>query len=441
MAEDGSYMTTTSQSQLSSSTSSLSPSKLCSKTYKNARELFLTRRLPEALAALEPAITVPQTHDERYVNGDDSTPPIASAQGTWRIKIWNLYITLLSSIVDLGPEEGKNQFGQKKWKSISSQVRDGQIWETVVQTGYRGLEGSVDAEVVYNLATLLLNHSASQALNQQRLETYLSSYGQPNLDIAEHLRNSPSHHSHSRPNGGTDTPKDLAARVKIIELFTLHVLPRNEEWDYAREFINMSEVLDEERKDVFLQTLEGIKEEKEQGELRAAALQREKDAELERQMREEERRRAEEAAVAERLEQKNHRRNNTKVDSGIEKARPNGTSKAKVGKPTDKTSGTKSTSSGRTAFSPPAPSKNVKKTDKPARSNRVLANVLRNILQYISKTVAGNPLSIARTLLFMLGIIVALSRQNIREKIRRITGSGWQKIKGTVGMGVKVSYI
>jgi hypothetical protein len=154
MAEDGSYMTT-SQSQLSSSTSSLSPSKFCSKTYKNALELFLTRRLPEALAALEPAITVAQPHDERYVNGDDSTPPVASAQSTWRIKVWNLYITLLSSIVDLGPEEGKNQFGQKKWKSISSQVRDGQIWETVVQTGYRGLEGSVDAEVVYNLSVKL----------------------------------------------------------------------------------------------------------------------------------------------------------------------------------------------------------------------------------------------------------------------------------------------
>lgn len=151
MAEDGSYMTT-SQSQLSSSTSSLSPSKFFSKTYKNARELYLTRRLPEALSALEPAITVPQAHDERYVNGDDSTPPIASAQSTWRIKVWNLYITLLSSILELGPEEGKKQFGQKKWKSISSQVRDGQIWETVVQTGYRGLEGSVDAEVVHNLS-------------------------------------------------------------------------------------------------------------------------------------------------------------------------------------------------------------------------------------------------------------------------------------------------
>lgn len=65
--------------------------------------------------------------------------------------MWNLYITLLSAIVDLGPEEGKNTFGQKEWKAISSQVREGTIWENVVQTGYKGLEGSVDAEVVYNL--------------------------------------------------------------------------------------------------------------------------------------------------------------------------------------------------------------------------------------------------------------------------------------------------
>ncbi|EAW14550.1 protein pex26 [Aspergillus clavatus NRRL 1] len=440
MADDG-YMST-SQSQLASSTPSLSPSKFCSKTYKKARELFLTRRLPEAFAALQPAISVQRTNDERYVNGDDSTPPIASAQHTWRIKIWNLYITLLSSIIDLGPEEGKKQFGQKEWKSISSQVRDGQIWETVAQTGYRGMEGLVDAEVVYNLGTLLLSHCASQALNQQRLETYLSSYGQPNLDIAEHLQNSPSQRSRARRNDGTNTPNDLATRVRIIELFTLHVLPRNDEWDYAREFVNMSEVLDEERKDMFLQTLEGLKEEKEQGELRAAALQREKDAELERQMREEERRRAEEAAEAERLEQKAHRRSNSEVDYGIEKNRPNGAAKGKGGKSPEKSSGGKpSSSTGRTAFSPPASSKNVKKTGKPARSNRALTKVLRNVVQYFSKTVAGNPLSLARTLLFILGLIMALSRQNVRERLRRITDSGWQKIKGTVGMGVKVSYI
>lgn len=140
-------------SQLSSP-SSTSPTKLCSKTYKKASQLYLTRRLPESLASLQPIITVPSWQDDHQTNGDYSAAavaPIATAPSTWRIKVWNLYITLLSAIVDLGAEEGKSQFGQKEWKAIATQVREGGIWETVVQAGYRGREGSVDAEVVYNL--------------------------------------------------------------------------------------------------------------------------------------------------------------------------------------------------------------------------------------------------------------------------------------------------
>ncbi|KAF7596758.1 hypothetical protein BBP40_000186 [Aspergillus hancockii] len=424
-----------SQSQLSSSTSSLSPSKVCSNTYKQAKQLYLTRRLQESLATLEPIIAANPAPGDQYANSDESVPPIAMAQSSWRIKTWNLYITLLSAIVDLGPEEGKATFGQKEWKAISTKVRDGEIWETVVQTGYKGREGSVDAEVVYNLGTLLLNHSPSQKLNQQRLETYLSSYGQPYLDIAEHLQNSPIQQSKVRINGGTDTPKDLASRVRIIELFTLHVLPRNEEWDYASEFINLSEVLDEERKEMFLQTLDGLKEEKEQGELRAAALQREKNAEMERQIREAERQRAEEEAAAAARSQKGHARDHSEVDYGIEKTNPNGSIKGRKGE--------KQSGNNRTAFSPPG-SKNIKRPEKPVSrpgKTRTLANVLRSLLRYISKTIAGNPLSFARTLLFLLGILVALGRQDVRERLRRITDGAWQKVKGTVGMGVKVSYI
>ena len=221
------------------------------------------------------------------------------------------------------------------------------------------------------------------------------------------------------------------------------MLPRNDEWEYAQEFINLSEVLDEENKDVFLQTLEGLKEEREQGELRAAALQREKDAQMEREAQVEERRRADEVAAAERA---HHNNNNNKASSRpkgeAEKSRPNGSS-LRGKKAGDKPAGSKSGSSaGRTAFSPPG-SKNIKKPEKPerARSTPALSQALRNLYQYIVRTVAGNPLSFARTLLFLLGIVVALSRQNVRERIRRLTGSGWQKVKGTVGMGVKVSYI
>ncbi|KAL1965714.1 hypothetical protein VTN77DRAFT_5214 [Rasamsonia byssochlamydoides] len=450
MADDGSHLAA-SQS-LTSSTSSLSSSKLCSQIYKTASQLFLTRRLQESLAALTPIITVPATQDdERYTNGDDATPalaPIATASSTMRIKVWNLYITLLSNIVDLGPEEGKQAFGQKEWKALVNKVRDGEIWEEIVRIGYRGLEGSVDADVVYNLATLLLNHSSSQTLNQQRLETYLSAYGQPDLDITAHLQDSPSgsQRHHLPRNGGTDTPKDLTARVKIIELFTLHVLPRNEEWDYAREFIRHSEVLDEERKDVFLQTLEGLKEEKERGNQRAAELQREKEAELERQMREEEQRKAE-AAAAERLQQNGHKRTSSEVDYGIEKEHPNGVAKEKqADKPSS--SGKSIPPSGRTPFSPsppPGSSKKIKKAEKPAapvsRQARALLNVLRNILRSLSQSVVGNPMAFLRTLLFTLGILMALSRQDVRERIRKLTNTSWQKIRGTVGMGMKVSYI
>ncbi|KAL4916601.1 hypothetical protein BDW62DRAFT_103930 [Aspergillus aurantiobrunneus] len=434
MADDASVMS-------AAPTTPLSPSKLCSKTYKKASQLFLTRRLQEALVSLEPVITAKNGDDDQEVNGADPVPPIATVPATWRIKVWNLYITLLSAIIDLGPEEGKKTIGQKEWKDISTQVRDGGIWGKVVQLGYQGREGSVDAEVVYNLGTLLLNHSPSQTANQQRLETYLSSYEQQNLDIEEQL-NSPtnSQRHHIRPNGGTDTPKDLAARVRLIELFTLHVLPRNEEWDYATEFINLSEVLDDERKEVFLQTLDGLKEEKEQGKLRAAALQREKDAELERQIQEAERHKTEEAVSAEIApQQKSHKRSGSEVDYGIEKNHPNGSIRGKKG---EKPGSSKAGSSSRTAVSPN--SKNLKKPEKPetrARQSQALATVLQNLIQYLGKSISKNPLSFVRSLLFLLGLLFALNQPNIRERIRRIAGSGWQKVRGTVGMGVKVSYI
>jgi sodium/bile acid cotransporter 7 len=142
---------------LSSSQSSLGPSKKASseisKTYKEASQLFLTRRLSEALSVLQPVIT-PPTQTNSDANGDEdasSLAPIATATQSQRIKVWSLYVTLMNSIVDLGDDEGRRDFGQKEYKALVAQVRDGEIWEQVVRDGYNGREGSVDAEVVYNL--------------------------------------------------------------------------------------------------------------------------------------------------------------------------------------------------------------------------------------------------------------------------------------------------
>jgi hypothetical protein len=58
---------------------------------------------------------------------------------------------LLNSIVDLGDAEGRQIFGSKEYRELRRQVQNGDIWEQVVRDGYQGREGSVDAEVVYNL--------------------------------------------------------------------------------------------------------------------------------------------------------------------------------------------------------------------------------------------------------------------------------------------------
>jgi hypothetical protein len=282
------------------------------------------------------------------------------------------------------------------------------------------------------------------------LENYLSSSYQPNLDVDSHLQQSPTNGRRapgSRHNG-TDTPRDLDSRIKILELFTLHVLPRNEEWEYAREFISTSEVLDEERREHFLQTLEQLKDDKMSDSKREEDIQRERDEELSRQRQEEERRRAEEAQEEENRRQseregKGHKKTSSEIDYGIEKNHPNGKSASKSTKPASKAA--RDAISGRTTFSPPPHS--PKQTRKSAKSTdmfkqaRMLMAALQNLVKNMAQSMSANPMALLRTILFVVGIILAFSRRDVRDRLRRITGSGWEKVRNTVGMGVKVSYI
>lgn len=141
---------------LSSSISSLSASRQQSsqiaKAYRQAAQLFLTRRLPEALSTIEPIISAPPSE-----NADDHVPgyaPVATASRGTRVKVWSFYLTFLNSVVELGAEEGKHAFGSARWKALVSKCRDGSVWDDVVRDGYAGVEGDVDADVVVNLYTL-----------------------------------------------------------------------------------------------------------------------------------------------------------------------------------------------------------------------------------------------------------------------------------------------
>ncbi|KAK0630781.1 hypothetical protein B0T17DRAFT_637246 [Bombardia bombarda] len=484
------HLLSTSISSLSSSVSSSrnpSSSSSISKAYRQASTLFLTRRLPEALSTVLPLITPPTSDDDdpnanNNNNGPSSSSsssfepaPVARASRTTRIKVWSLYLTILNAILELDSDEGKDAFGTQEWRALCVKVRDGEVWEEVVRNGYHGVEGDVDADVVINLATLLLAHAKTQILNQKRLENYLAAARTPNLDTISpnHFSSTPKSkqprlrspakptNNNNNNNNGTDTPRDLAARVKILELYTLHVLLRNNEWEYARDFISVSPVLDDERREAFLQALASLQEEQAEAEQREQTERKRREDEVMREVEEARRQRREnEEREGKRVEEERVRRERkvgvdeggqggSEVDYGVEERTSlagSGSGSAKRpgslqsnGSVARGLSGTKkggkvvasSGSGGAAAAAPPSLG---------ARASMMMTN-LRALVEQMGLSFQTNPYLLFRTVAFIIALLLMFGRKSVRERISRIMGAGWDKVRATAGMGVKVSYI
>ncbi|EAA28582.1 hypothetical protein GE21DRAFT_4663 [Neurospora crassa] len=489
----GSGIMSSSLSSLSSSVSSARhpSSSNISKAYRQASTLFLTRRLPEALSTVLPLIT--PSSSEFATPGDVASgaaafdpAPVAKASRSTRIKVWSLYLTILNAILELNSDEGKDAFGTQEWRALCHKVREGEVWEEVVRSGYHGSEGDVDADVVINLATLLLGHAKTQTLNQKRLENYLAAARTPNLDLTDRLSGpsgpggssaSPARRLRSSSKSGVatghgaDTPRDLNARVKILELYTLHVLPRNDEWACAREFINMSAVLDDERKEAFIQALDSLKEDQEEAERKArekedairkdienARKLRAENEERERKRLEEERQKREAAGVNASTAASAGSGPTTEGESGVE-AKGTGTGTTKKPNLKKKASALKNggASSSSASSKPARPSRKGASSPTATKTTgssssavtgpgmgtkaALILNNIRSVLDQVMTAFHGNPFLLYRTLAFIIGFLLMFSKKSVRERITRVVQQGWGKVKATAGMGMKVSYI
>ena len=439
-------------SSLSSNPASRSGSSHISKTYRQASSLFLTRRLPEALSTVLPLIS-PPTPDNP--DGVSESAPIAQSSRSTRIKVWSLYLTILNAAAELDADAGKAAFGAQEWRSLTAKVRDGDIWEEVVQNGYYGVEGNVDSEVVINLSTLLLAHAQTQIVNQRRLENYLSSCSSPTFDISTRLQRTqspridPRYRSPAKGASGADTPRDLNARVKILELYTLHVLVRNNEWEQSRGFINTSPALDEERREAFLQALQSLQDDHQAEKLRQVEAEQseiQRREELEKQSRlQEEKKRQEERALAEkRAKDDCGQASHHDLERGLTKRESGSFSKKSKRR---ELKGCKGSAGG-------APKKNQKpilpkgKNGKPSNRLPSLPSkavvVLSNIgaaIESLGASLRTNPTLIVRALALLMGILIVFGRKGIRQKLSRLFRNSWNKVLATAGMGVKVSYI
>lgn len=252
----------------------------------------------------------------------------------------------------------------------------------------------------------------------------------PSFDITSHLNSARLRRTASSASG-TNTPRDLHTSLKLLELYTLHVLPRNQEWEYARDFIMISEVLDEERKEAFLQALHGLKEEQEEAKLREKELQKQQQIQLEQQRREEERRRIEEERRREEeiLRREEARRTQRPPDPGTgssTKPTPNQGRPDSLGSPSSRRK------------------KEVTRRPPPAslynRATSFFA-AFQTMIQQTAESLSQNPMAMMRAVLFLLMFALAFGRRDLRERVKRMIQRAWEKVRGTVGMGVKVSYI
>ena len=416
-----------------------------SKVYKQASELFLTRRFQEALIAIQPLITASKAQQETSDDENETKPaPVALASRGARIKVWSFYLNLLNEIAELGPEDGKAAFGNKEWKSLVAKAQDGSVWEEVVNIGYGGNEGNVDADVVIALATLLLAQSPTQKANQERLETYLSASRNLSQGLTDRFKVADSINGYSNGNTGhnrgADTPRDLNTLIQIIELFTLHVLPKNGEWDYAKGFISNSEYLDEEVRESFLQTLLSLENEETQSEDRVDISKERQDLLDQEPQQAEDSERASIDTIRQQP-QVGHQRTESEIDYGIDAdaalpAAP--ITKPQLPKPISKPI------KAMQQKPPHSTSSNYpRKPPNPGIYRRGLAlmSSLQHLISNMTEQISRNPMSLLRFVLFLMGLVVALSRRGVKDRLGRLTGAGWDKLKRTVGMGVKVSYI
>ncbi len=284
-------------------------------------------------------------------------------------------------------------------------------------------------------ATLLLAHARTQKTNQQRLENYLAASTSPNLNLSQ-LNDTgdttPRAHSRQRTlsphKNGTDTPRDLNARVKILELYTLHVLLRNNEWDYAREFISVSSVLDEERREAFLQALQSLQDEQLENEKREREERIYQEEQTKRDVEEARRRRMEgeksERETGKKKAGKGNGKGGSEVDYGVEEAMPK-----KRSVPSD--SPTKRP--GKKIISP-------RSETMLARAGIIISN-LRQVVEGVAGSFKTRPLFVLQMLAFLVGFLVVVSRRDVKERVRRLVRDGWRRVRATAGMGVKVSYI
>ena len=136
-------------------------------------------------------------------------------------------------------------------------------------------------------------------------------------------------------------------------------------------------------------------------------------------------------------EKKQHKRSNSEKDYGIDDPIPRRLAKhhGQSGIETSKQTHTKS--SKRTPLS----RRDSTSKQSTYKNSIAMMAIVQKLVLSAGKSISSNPAVLLRTVLFLITIVLALSRHDVRDRLHRMIGLGWENLRRTVGMGIKVSYI
>ena len=209
----------------------------------------------------------------------------------------------------------------------------------------------------------------------------------------------------------------------------------------------MSQVLDDETREVFSQTLQTLQAEKNRDVAYERTILKGRNCEPEPDEQPKEHRKLDTSPVQQRLPGTDQasggrRESDSEKDYGIEgpstaksETKPKSSVSPKTLQPPQ---------SSRTKLSPtvlPSSTSNKLPTEGFYTRGVAVLVTLQHIILNIRRSMSQNPMVLLRTIMFLVGVILAFSRRDVRDRVSRITAIGWEKVRGTVGMGVKVSYI
>lgn len=268
---------------------------------------------------------------------------------------------------------------------------------------------------------LVLLYATDQRENQRYLESYISTSTNAGLKASSSNR-------------------ELRFHRSIVHLLATNVLPSNGEWDYARTLISLSELFTEDEREEMRQQLEEAERQSRQAyqakELPAHATTIEPQQQQVANngiTREDDKT---EASTPAPPPESAHRRPDNDKDFGIEATNPSAIAPPAMPKPSLKPP-SKPTRPQPTKSSPTRSSKRTAPSTSVYKRSAALISNLQRFMANLTRSASRNPMALLRFVLFLVGIVVALSRRDVKAKVTQ----AWEKVQRTIGMGVKVSYI